>query len=115
MIYICFKHLDTIYVTTNTRTSLELKKDEVNTIPIKATVIHKEKEPGVVNDIHGDIGLHSTGTLKVSNFIVSVGGMSFPFRTAFHNLDQVVKKLAQACSTLEILQALLEPSTFYIL
>ena len=42
------------------------------------------------------------GILKESNFIVSVGGMSFPFLPAFNDLDQVVTNAIKFTKILEV-------------
>ncbi len=52
------------------------------------------------------------GILKESNFIVSVGGMSFPFRSAFNDLDQVVTNAIKFTKILEVSKSNFDISKF---
>ncbi len=74
-------------------------------------MIHKEELP-LVNNMHVDIELQSMGTLKESNFIVSVGGMSSPFRNAFNDLDQVVTNAIKFTKILEVSKSNFDISKF---
>ncbi len=89
-----------VFNTNSMMITQEEKEVEVKIFPVLATAIHEEQ----VHDVYdiSNIVLHNECTLKESNFIVSVGGMSFPFRTAFNNIDQVVFNAKRFIKLVEI-------------